>query len=353
MDPVAGVVWSEATGLPVDNLDMPDRKDVICPVCGTATATPWTVVQKTTEPAALFPPPSKSTGWADYGFELRCSKKECQNILTYESLSSGRFLSALRHAKATGILLPVSFFNKRGIFETHVHDYGSSPKLWPHELFSQLLPRLEEAMNTQPFVGMEDIWKFTVFNARKTDVGKPKPERRFSLEQMMTHFHLNPSPFRVDLVSAVTCQGVFNRQVVSLDWSVTNTANPQRLGTALRKYQRFFTMWRRYTWSPLAPTLDVDLVWSTHLLRPQDYWRYTMGTAKQFVDHGSRRCEWELKRMFVWTCRAYNREFKEPFTRCMYPRPSSPFRLLVLTGLQAGAGTASAYVPRSFRASAR
>ncbi|KAI5853316.1 hypothetical protein BZA05DRAFT_352302 [Tricharina praecox] len=320
MDPVAEVAWTKSSRLPVDNLDMPDRKDVTCPTCGTVTATPWTVVQKITEPAAPSTPAMKSNGWADHGFELRCTNDGCQDILTYESLSSGRFISALRRAEATGVMLPVSLFARMGKLEPDISQYhAKSPNHWPHELFSKLLPKFDKAMATQPLVGMEDIWKFTVLNARETAISKPNPDRQFFLEQMMTHFHLNPSPFGIDLVSAVTRQGIFNRQVVAFDWSTTNTTNPDRLKFAFRKYQRFFTLWKKYAFlarNPLVPTLDMDLVWSTHLLRPEGYFKHTMATTKRFVNHGERRCEWEHNTAFIRTCQVYWSNFRELYDCC-------------------------------------
>ncbi|KAA8895751.1 hypothetical protein FN846DRAFT_968100 [Sphaerosporella brunnea] len=309
----AEVNWIKTTGLPVDNLDMPETKPVLCPLCNATTETPWTVPGTYQEPAALFGQ-STSVGWSDHGFSLRCSNKGCQHNITYDTISSARFLAACRRAKEEGeYLLPVSIFDRQGKINEGIGNRYTGDPYFPHLLFDRLLRMLEKGLPRD--AGIADIWEFVLKHAKKTGITRPSLDELWAIKRMMTHFHQNPGPFGVELVGTVVRQSLFNFQIACLKWDGQDSDDC--LFTAQNKYRRMLQLRsnpnNRFA---IVPTLDADLVWCTNLLSPQRYWLVTMNNAQCFVDHGRRRCEWLLADGFKRTYQAMHSVTGRLYTKC-------------------------------------
>jgi len=67
--------------------------------------------------------------------------------------------------------------------------------------------------------------------------------------------------------------------------------NPNLYMTACRTYVKFLLLLKQREGKKkeipcfLVPTLTVDLIWHTHMLRPVDYYEYSLSKVGVFIDH--------------------------------------------------------------------
>ena len=75
----------------------------------------------------------------------------------------------------------------------------------------------------------------------------------------------------------------------------------------------------------LVPTLDIEIIWQTHLLRPTMYHNDCMRLFHRVIDHSllTKELEQFLKEQaFVETCQLYEERFGEQY--CPLPKPKNP-----------------------------
>jgi hypothetical protein len=200
-----------------------------------------------------------------------------------------------------------------------------SSSMFPNHLCTYLGKDFE-ALSTSRTAGIADI---------KTIVEERMKKRRFfkhadrkclyadsrgsiSFRRMMSRFWANPSPFAMDLVDAVIRQGSFIDKMAAIDWyhspAVFNT-----LGASVEKYHRFFSIIARYPGRCVVPTLNVDLVWHTHMLSPNAYWRYSVGVTGKYIVHDDKIEEAKLGESYQWTSEKYRKMYNESYTECSPP----------------------------------
>lgn len=132
----------------------------------------------------------------------------------------------------------------------------------------------------------------------------------------------------MDLVATAQRQTRFMDDVQKLGWlSDPATAN---LSLCQTRYQRFLVM-HRIQPGLLAPTLDIDLAWHTHLLHIHYYWDMyrLMG---RFLDHNDTVPASALQTASRTTCDLWERIFEESYMQ----QPSKGTKRFSIFGLGKG-----------------
>lgn len=138
---------------------------------------------------------------------------------------------------------------------------------------------------------------------------------RLSTRKMMSRYWGNFTPFALDLCSAVMRQGVFIDKMVNLDWLHSPSAK-DTMKRLITKYERFTVIMAANPTQMVVPTLDVDLAWHTHQLRPQHYYQYTVRKMGKFIDHDDKVDESKLDEAFAITSKAYQKAYGEVYSEC-------------------------------------
>ncbi|CAF1202366.1 unnamed protein product [Rotaria sordida] len=97
---------------------------------------------------------------------------------------------------------------------------------------------------------------------------------------------------------------------------ITNWWRPTIVEQMIMRYYRFMKLKASYPNERLVPTLDIEIVWQTHLLRPEMYRGDCLRLFHRVIDHSLLidNIEESLKEQaFVNTCRLYEERFGEPY----------------------------------------
>lgn len=132
-----------------------------------------------------------------------------------------------------------------------------------------------------------------------------------------SHRPLTPSGF--DPVAAVHRQHDFAAKMHALGWLTATPFPDALLALALARYARFLVLVRENPGEGLAPALDVDLAWHTHmLLGPRRYAAYCRGAAGLPcpVDHDDTLDDDDLTASAGAAARLYRVRFDAPYELC-------------------------------------
>lgn len=93
----------------------------------------------------------------------------------------------------------------------------------------------------------------------------------------------------------------------------------------ITRYYRFLQLKSSNPNLLLIPTLDIEMIWQTHLLRPQMYQTDCMRLFHRVIDHSLLLNDVEQclkEQAFIDTCRLYKERFGEEY--CPLPEPKDP-----------------------------
>jgi hypothetical protein len=93
----------------------------------------------------------------------------------------------------------------------------------------------------------------------------------------------------------------------------------------ITRYYRFMKLKVSYPNILLIPTLDIEMIWQTHLLRPEMYRKDCMRLFHRIIDHSliTNDIEQFLKeKAFIDTCKLYEERFGEEY--CPLPEMKNP-----------------------------
>ena len=90
------------------------------------------------------------------------------------------------------------------------------------------------------------------------------------------------------------------------------------LDRAIKRYQQFLYLAKKYPDMPLAPTKDIDTIWHLHILSPVAYYKDCINYLGTLLDHdggfGQKDNELEqLKNIFYQTESIWKKEFNEEY----------------------------------------
>ncbi|KAF3483895.1 uncharacterized protein GIQ15_03219 [Arthroderma uncinatum] len=174
---------------------------------------------------------------------------------------------------------------------------------------------INECIDNTTFEYTPDLQKDTsgtMFKARDIlgqaiqNGGRTRPNERIAVRRMMSRYWENSSPFALDLVGAVVRQGVFIDKMDKIDW-LHSPALESTMARLIDKYVIFFRIIAQNKGKLVVPTLDVDLAWHTHQLKPQRYYAYSMQLTQTFVNHDDKVVETQLTDGFEWTSKQYQK----------------------------------------------
>ncbi|CAH2353604.1 hypothetical protein CLIB1423_11S03510 [[Candida] railenensis] len=117
-----------------------------------------------------------------------------------------------------------------------------------------------------------------------------------------------------DLVGCVLRQQKFVDKMNKIGWLFSPVLKETLLETSIR-YTRFISMLIT-TDGILVPTLDIDLMWHTHLLSPFFYLDYCRKNGKNVVDHDDKIEEGKLTTRFEETSKIYKTRYGKEYSLC-------------------------------------
>lgn len=305
--------WEHATNLRWDNLHDPPVKTITCPSSETGinhlVSFLWT--------SGTF---VGGTGYADAEFAGSCDT--CHVRFSHDYLRVQKFRRDLLAFLRNQYPLPGTIYGREGVPDNARKYTHLPPECWvPNQLVSNM--RLYDALEgtTKPnmmSVTMADVKSYfeAAIANRKIILslgfrdGRLPPQSRLAIRRMFSRYWLNSSPFALDLVGAVIRQGSFIEKMHNIDW-LHSPALQSTAARLIEKYRRFFTIMKENPKKLAVPTLDVDLAWHTHQLQPQSYYKYSMKSTAQLIDHDDKIAETELSDAFEWTSKVYSKMYNE------------------------------------------
>ncbi len=157
-----------------------------------------------------------------------------------------------------------------------------------------------------------------------------QPLARLCVRKMMSRYWDNFSVFALDLSGAVMRQGIFVEKMCKIDWLHSPSAR-DTMARLLKKYSRFFSIMATHPDKVAVPTLDVDLAWHTHQLKPLAYYSFATRLTRKFIDHDDKMDESVLSDAFEWTSKRYQERYQEVYSECTcwycegeHPAPTQP-----------------------------
>lgn len=128
-----------------------------------------------------------------------------------------------------------------------------------------------------------------------------------------------PSTFQVheDLVVAVLRNDRFVDQI-TMDDLLENPYDTSIIPRAIIRYDNFFRLMRDWP-GMVIPTLDIDLVWHTHLLNFPSYSEYSKVVAGQIIGHHDKIDEEKLDKLWDKSCELYKTKYGEQLSLCSCP----------------------------------
>ncbi|KAF2401195.1 hypothetical protein EJ06DRAFT_381341 [Trichodelitschia bisporula] len=303
-EPPAAAVenFERKTGLKWANVDDPWEKTMPCPSCTRPASFPWTENWNWARGANNA---TDGTGYADQAFRATCGF--CGVELSHKYLRAQKFRKDMNNLR--------------------VRDYPMAGPLFGSQHFPhQMLRR-----GRQPFTDFTEILapqhdETTMINVRlvfdnflkgpglRTGGGYVKDQKQ--VVDLLDRYWYNASPFALDLGASVLRQGIFVKKMHEIDWlhSPTAISTVQR---SIIKYERFFGMICSSREKDVAPTLDVDLAWHTHMLNPIAYSAYSHQHAGGLIDHDENIEEHLLNQAFIYTSGKYEGRYGEPYSECL------------------------------------
>ncbi|GHJ90217.1 hypothetical protein NliqN6_6619 [Naganishia liquefaciens] len=317
---------------------------LLCPQCNTNNTVPWLMH------------PSRPHGYCQKQFQHRCAcglmithdvlrvAKVCNDLVGVHSGTIG-FLPGLGLMPSTGDMTPMvgprlsnaiaAFFYGKYVEKTKDistrdvrNDQRDSKKIgydddegpwtasslgqqlfnWDFATFEKLL---DEALKsgtiarTSPGV----LFKRTAVNLR---IGR------------MYAAYSHAGKASVALAPAVMRQANFIGKMKDLGWLEPGRFDGGKrqaflLQKAAARYHAFLDLMAAMPSGFLCPTLNIDLAWHTHQLRPDEYREHTLqitSPISRFIDHDDKVSEVKLGDAYDLTSRAWLARFKVPYSQC-------------------------------------
>ena len=120
------------------------------------------------------------------------------------------------------------------------------------------------------------------------------------------------------------------RELISLLGKASKFQHQWRQSSSIKqiitRYYRFMQLKASFPNILLVPTLDIEMIWQTHLLRPEMYREDCMRLFHRIIDHSLLTSEVEQivkEEAFVDTCKLYEERFGEEYC----PLPESDERV--------------------------
>ncbi|KAJ5287682.1 Protein of unknown function DUF1399 [Penicillium angulare] len=303
-----------------DNLEDPPTKTIKCPRCGQDNSVAWTEGEIGESVDNAF---SDNNGLADNKFETTC--KTCRGTVDHGRLRVAKFRNNLRRLLYNKEPMPGAVLNINGVpegpgnnirrIQIHTNMMFPSKALQAcgQELMALTDPRLDRCRSVEDLRTQLEprIREFKVLVAAFGRAGAPiRPGAKVHFRRMMSRYWDNSSPFALDLVGAVIRQGTFIQKMDNIDW-LHSPALMETTKRLIKKYTVFLGIIFANPKEMAVPTLDVDLAWHTHQLKPQRYYKYTTKMTpertRRFIDHDDKVEENKLSESFEWTSKMYRR----------------------------------------------
>ncbi|KAK4621218.1 hypothetical protein CLAFUW4_06671 [Fulvia fulva] len=330
--PQAEASWTSLTGRTWDNAADPAKKLLICPSCNDTLSAKWTTcfqysaswtkMRSQEAEAEIDTLLSYGSGFCDKHFLERCTS--CQSMVDHDKLRVGKFCRDIRNLLHNDVGmagttlgaggLPWTAFGKR---DNSTEAINKAPnELLKHGLGQQIIDSdCQSVEDIRALIEAATADKAYMRKARSSLSSRDYRSGRIAIRKMMSRYWQNSSPFALDLLGAVIRQGSFIEKMHNIDWlhSPGLPSTMQRLRT---KYRYFIAIIAENPLRMAVPTLDVDLAWHTHQLRPYKYMEYTVSLTRTFIDHDDKVAELKLNDSFAWTSKKYQKMTGQPYSEC-------------------------------------
>ncbi|RJE21774.1 hypothetical protein PHISCL_05893 [Aspergillus sclerotialis] len=305
-------------GLQWNNLNDPPVATVTCPSCERSTTVEWTKGDIGSDPQKAF---SRCTGFSDSSFQSCCL--HCQAMINHDKLKIARFyrdVKSVLFEDGTVAGSQYSIYGIPGQQSTGLPAEGpkhSSLNNFIKTIGMELLvltdPKREVCrtiFDLKTFLEAKLHDQATLSVTYKKDSSTVKLVDLFYTNRMLMRYWATWNHFSLDLASAVIRQGRFIRDTEHLDWVHFPDVHAI-IERFFGRYTAFFSIMRKNPSCIAIPTLDIDLVWHTHLLSPAKYFFYSVrtedGNPLRLIQHGNTIAAMEMHKAFIWTSKEYRK----------------------------------------------
>ncbi|KAE8152477.1 hypothetical protein BDV25DRAFT_150934 [Aspergillus avenaceus] len=118
------------------------------------------------------------------------------------------------------------------------------------------------------------------------------------------------------LVDNVIRQAAFVNKMHSHLW-IRSPAVEGTVRRAIGRYEKFLQLFQDYPHATLVPTLDIDLIWHTHLCDPEQYRACFLQKVGRVVDHDDKIGKPILDKSFVQMQEMFNVRFGQSYDICL------------------------------------
>ncbi|KZV98764.1 hypothetical protein EXIGLDRAFT_746476, partial [Exidia glandulosa HHB12029] len=274
-----------------------DRAALRCPCCDNKAEYAWPWVD------------DKGTGYAQRDFRAKCPY--CEEKFTHEAYGVRKFCDEVitwRDVQSDTGSSKISFF-LAGM--THRQMISQAPTLQ-----KRMLQHVSADATGASFA--KDLnWDMAKLHDWCMEGFKPQttlPPRVAAILRRYTF----PGPFSVELTGAVMRQASFIQKMVGMHWTQAQRFkdDPSPLVRSIARYHAFMDMMWSNPLSFFVPTLDIDLAWHTHQLKPLAYRTDTQKFVNIVPDHDDKVEENTLSNAFDITAQAWRRRFGVPYSLC-------------------------------------
>lgn len=164
------------------------------------------------------------------------------------------------------------------------------------------------------------LWDISMFGVINLSRQKLLDE---SLPVLSDYFEVNPIYLTIvshtgiaiheDLVGMAVRQERFIKNMVQLNWLYSPYIE-MTINEAIDRYQKGILLLPP---QGFIPTVDIDLVWHTHLLDLTTYLQYTQAVTGYLVDHRDKVETQQFDAGFTEMCKKYYKRYRQDYTICL------------------------------------
>ncbi|KAA8909518.1 hypothetical protein TRICI_004469 [Trichomonascus ciferrii] len=309
--PGAVAFFEANVGRKWDNVDDPLTKKLECVRCGCLIKVPWFNIQLSDSSGGGLRARHDEMSYGHWGMRVRCGN--CRVLYTHDVLRVLKFQRDLEHFFERGLALPGCVLRDE--------DATLAPPLWDRVAVYRVMGSQRLRAQVRTFVmsreelHINDV-KYLLTRHRQRHRLEPR-ETRY-VDKITRRYWDNNSIFSVELTGAVARLSEFIVQIHRRGWAHQHLSGFSRM---LSRYKGFIGLHDAATNLEdelYVPTEDVDLVWHTHQLKPQQYYWYSVEhTAHgRFIEHRDKVEETMLSEAFIRTSQKYEHKYQRPYSLC-------------------------------------
>ncbi|QRV98595.1 hypothetical protein RhiJN_26614 [Ceratobasidium sp. AG-Ba] len=320
--------WQRTTGdcfgLPLNTTPDADTIKIPCPSCNHTNEITWVSAPDSS---------GKLRGYAQHQFLVECEDPGCRFPITWEALCTKRFaedvILCLKNSGAT-------------LAGTLMGSSGSPDTMKGRRLTELILGAFPDVKSVTELAeslrwSMNEVSKRLYDHFEPTIPGSASPRFDKSRVPSVLAAYSVPHPRSFNAVAAAHRLSIFTSNLHELEYSTPGMfdQDTQPLVLALDRFHGFLDVATRGSSKrPMVPTLDIDLVWHTMMLRPHAYREATLKFLGRVLPHDDMIEEGKASIEFAESADIWKERQKTFYSTCGCYKHPSPISSSSSSGLK-------------------